>query len=91
MPLASPIAETFFELTPVYFGRAWGMTAKAAALPGSRLAGVAHGMGATWWEKSITFMSRLRDQAGQVIEKTWQMLVGSRRAKEETKEPQIEI
>jgi hypothetical protein len=34
------IAETFFEHTPVYFRRAWGMTAKDSALPDSRVAGV---------------------------------------------------
>jgi hypothetical protein len=40
MPLASPIAETFFEPDQFYFRRAWGMTAKDSALPDSRLAGV---------------------------------------------------
>jgi len=35
MPLASPIAETFFELNQFYFRRAWGMTAKDGALSGS--------------------------------------------------------
>jgi len=44
MPLASPIAETFFELTTVFFRRAWGMTAKVSALPDSRVAGVAHAL-----------------------------------------------
>jgi hypothetical protein len=36
MPLASPMAETFFELNQFYFWRAWGMTAKDSALPDSR-------------------------------------------------------
>jgi hypothetical protein len=44
MPLASPIAETFFELNQFYFRRAWGMTAKVSALPDSRVAGVAHAL-----------------------------------------------
>jgi hypothetical protein len=44
MPLASPIAETFFELNTVFFRRAWGMTAKVSALPNSRLAGVTHAL-----------------------------------------------
>jgi hypothetical protein len=44
MPLASPIAETFFEPDLFYFRRAWGMTAKISALPDSRLAGVAHAL-----------------------------------------------
>jgi hypothetical protein len=44
MPLASPIAEPFFELTTVFFRRAWDMTAKVWALPDSRVAGVAHAL-----------------------------------------------
>jgi hypothetical protein len=40
MPLASQLAQTFFELNQFYFRRAWGMTAKVAALPDSRVAGV---------------------------------------------------
>ena len=44
MPLASPLAETFFELTTVFFRRAWDMTAKVSALPDSRVAGVAHAL-----------------------------------------------
>jgi hypothetical protein len=43
-------AQTFFELTTVYFRRAWGMTAKAGALPDSRIAGVTHAL--RRWEKS---------------------------------------
>jgi hypothetical protein len=37
-------AQTFFELYEFYFRRAWGMTAKASALPDSRVAGVAHAL-----------------------------------------------
>jgi len=37
-------AETSFELNEFYFWRAWGMTAKDAALPDSRVAGVAHAL-----------------------------------------------
>ena len=44
MSLASPPAETFFEPDKFYFRRAWGMTAKDAALPDSRLAGVTHAL-----------------------------------------------
>jgi ATP-dependent exoDNAse (exonuclease V) alpha subunit len=29
------------------------------------------GMGATWWEKSITFMSRIREQAAKVVKNSW--------------------
>jgi hypothetical protein len=38
------LAETFFELTPVFSRRAWGMTAKDSALPDSRVAGVSHAL-----------------------------------------------
>ena len=44
MPLASPIVEPGFELKPVFFRRAWGMTAKVSALPDSRVAGVTHAL-----------------------------------------------
>lgn len=44
MPLASPMAETFFELNQIYLRRAWGMTAKVSALPDSRVAGVTHAL-----------------------------------------------
>jgi len=44
MPLASPHAEPFFELTTLFFRRAWGMTAKVSALPDSRVAGVPHAL-----------------------------------------------
>ena len=44
MPLASLLAETFFEPDQFYFRRAWDMTAKVAALPDSRLAGMAHAL-----------------------------------------------
>ena len=30
------------------------------------------GMGDTWWEKSITFMARVREQASAAVKSTWQ-------------------
>jgi hypothetical protein len=42
--VASQLAEVFFELNQFHFRRAWDMTAKISALPGSRLAGVAHAL-----------------------------------------------
>ncbi len=30
------------------------------------------GMGATWWERSITFMDRIREQAAKVVKNSWQ-------------------
>jgi ATP-dependent exoDNAse (exonuclease V) alpha subunit len=33
------------------------------------------GMGNTWWEKSITFMSRIREQAETAVKASWQKLI----------------
>lgn len=32
------------------------------------------GVGATWWEQSVTFLSRWRERAGKVLKDTWQSL-----------------
>lgn len=40
------------------------------------------GMGGTWWEKSVTFMSRIRERAVDALKGTWRGLVGSQRGKE---------
>lgn len=37
------------------------------------------GMGATWWEKSIVFMSRIRGKTTHVVKDTWRKFVESRR------------
>ena len=37
------------------------------------------GMGSTWWEKSVVFMKRVREQTHSVVQKTWQSVVQSRR------------
>jgi ATP-dependent exoDNAse (exonuclease V) alpha subunit len=34
-----------------------------------------HGMGVTWWEKSITFMSRIRQQAAKAVKTGWRRFV----------------
>ncbi|HEY5298690.1 MAG TPA: MobQ family relaxase [Verrucomicrobiae bacterium] len=39
------------------------------------------GMGDTWWEKSITFMSRIREQAATVVKDSWRKLVERSRQK----------
>ena len=31
-----------------------------------------HGVGATWWEQSITFMSRVREKTGSIFKSTWE-------------------
>jgi len=49
------------------------------------------GMGETWWEKSITFMSRIREEATQAVKGTWQKLLDARRGKERASGPEIEM
>lgn len=44
------------------------------------------GMGNTWWEKSIVFMSRTRDRVGKLVKGTWQSLLDGRRSKGQTTE-----
>src|SRR5665213_4211932 len=46
------------------------------------------GMGDTWWEKSITFMSRIREQAATVVKNSWRKLVDNSRQKDG---PEIEM
>jgi hypothetical protein len=48
------------------------------------------GVGASWWEKSITFMSRFREKASQVV-KSWRKLLDRQRTRDETKGPQPEM
>lgn len=45
-----------------------------------------YGMTARWWDKGISLMSRMREQASKVVKKTWQKLVDSRRDKEPERE-----
>ena len=40
-----------------------------------------YGSGATWWGRSVEFMSRVRDQAKQAVKKAWQKLVTKDRDK----------
>ena len=37
------------------------------------------GMGANWWERSITFMARVKERTRNLVQNTWQGLVKSRR------------
>jgi len=49
------------------------------------------GVGHSWWEKSITFMSRVREQvagAGKAIKNAWEKLVDSRQEKGQENGPQ---
>ena len=48
-----------------------------------------HGMGATWWEKSVTFMSRIRERSGKAVRNTWRKLLDARRRKDERNGPQL--
>lgn len=45
-----------------------------------------YGMTARWWDKGISLMSRIREQASKVVKKTWQKLVESRRDKDPERE-----
>jgi hypothetical protein len=61
MSLASPIAETVFELNEFYFRRAWGMTAKVSALPDSR--------SLAWLMPCVAGNKTPRDSGNQKFEK----------------------
>ena len=40
------------------------------------------GMGDNWWEKSITFMSRIRERASELVKNTWRKLLDAGRRKD---------
>ena len=40
------------------------------------------GMGDNWWEKSITFMSRIRERASELVKNTWRKLLDAGRWKD---------
>lgn len=42
-----------------------------------------HGVGASWWERSITFMARVREVASRALRKGWRALVRSERTKDD--------
>jgi ATP-dependent exoDNAse (exonuclease V) alpha subunit len=46
------------------------------------------GNGANWWERSIIFMSRVRDEARDKIKGAWQRFVESKREKDKGHEPE---
>ena len=49
------------------------------------------GMGVTWWEKSIVFMSRIREQATQAVKDTWRKLLDARRDRNDRNGPELEM
>ncbi len=49
------------------------------------------GMGATWWEKSIVFMSRVREQTAHAVKDTWRKLFDARRVRDDKNGPQHEM
>ena len=49
-----------------------------------------HGHGDTWWEKSIVFMSRVRQVARETVMDTWRMLLDSRQTRAQGNEPPIQ-
>ena len=48
------------------------------------------GMGSTWWEKSVVFMSRVRAKASEVA-KGWRKLLDLKRSRDETKGPERDM
>lgn len=50
-----------------------------------------NGMGATWWEKSIVFMSRVRAQAAEVVKGSWRRFVDGRRNRDDRQGPELEM
>ncbi len=49
-----------------------------------------NGMGVTWWEKSVVFISRIQQNTVDAVKGAWQKLLDSQRAKPETKGPDLE-
>ena len=49
------------------------------------------GMGGSWWERSVVFMTRLREQAQGILKNSWQRLLDGGRRKEEKTGPQMEM
>jgi ATP-dependent exoDNAse (exonuclease V) alpha subunit len=49
------------------------------------------GMGGSWWEKSVVFMSRVRDGAAHAVKSGWRKLVELQRGRDDRKGPEPEI
>ncbi len=50
-----------------------------------------NGVGKTWWEKSVVFLSRVREQAAHVVKATWRKLLDGQRGRDDRKGPEIEM
>jgi ATP-dependent exoDNAse (exonuclease V) alpha subunit len=50
-----------------------------------------NGMGKSWWEKSVVFMSRVREQTRHVVKDTWRKFIEARRGRDDKNEPQPEM
>ncbi len=50
-----------------------------------------NGMGKSWWEKSVVFMARVREQARDVAKSTWRKFLDARKGRDDTKGPQLEM
>ena len=48
------------------------------------------GMGGTWWEKSIVFMSRARTKAVDVVKDKWRKLLDRQRGREDRNGPELD-
>ena len=50
-----------------------------------------NGIGRTWWEKSITFMSRAREQTGKAVKSAWQKLLDAGRRSDRKDSPDVGV
>ena len=50
-----------------------------------------NGIGRTWWEKSITFMSRAREQTGKAVKSAWQKLLDTGRRSDRKDSPDVGV
>ena len=52
--------------------------------------GIEIGAGSTWWERSASFMTRMRERAGGMVKDAWQKYLDSRAVKEGKDGPDID-
>jgi ATP-dependent exoDNAse (exonuclease V) alpha subunit len=50
-----------------------------------------NGMGNSWWERSIVFLSRVREQAYDLARDSWRKFLDARKSRDETKGPELDM
>jgi ATP-dependent exoDNAse (exonuclease V) alpha subunit len=50
-----------------------------------------NGTGKSWWERSVVFLGRVKEQAAEVAKNTWRKFVDARKGRDDTKGPQLEM